>query len=995
MKPTLLQTLLNQPSRTYSTPDHNAYTTSSTSDPSRSKRSSYHSIKQDASRRLSQQLEQPTDHPTETTADSARTTRRRSLKRVSWAVELHENSQDDGVDMVNRPASPLSLPFSESGLSNHNLQPNDDAESSLGPVTPVKDNLAMRHDFYKVQSHPSLPSPPPPPPSSSSSFNRSTDPKSYQRADNTPASSSDDEDVFYTPLSSPRSSEVESEAALSPTNHLEVLKGEGSSTEEKMAHHSDAGATRSRPNKRLPPPAPLPLMGTDAPYSASRPVSNSSSNTPPSSAASTDGDAFSDYSWYYRSSESNTSHGSHSQSSTHSKSSSSKMRMAEQPRRRTFDVLPTSSSASTYSSGEIPSTTNVRPPRGSRSTSSTTSSHGNAHISRPAPLKSSDSWAKDVRWLVQPEEMTKDKAPATTSVRRRSSRRRRSNSAESLDRLLGLDSTSSNHPALSVPQRSPTAGSSQARPRQRSLSSHGSSLTAEQKRMSAVLEVDETNEAMLGFSPRHPSGRLPIDPNVRRSRTFSDGSRDRPSILSRSTAASARTVDIPNPLPVTNGEPSHQTGYSSLVLPRAGYTPAKNPLKVSDKVDLTRSGLAQTTMSTISITKNSAEVVTTRKKKRLSLPTSFFGSAHGRSLSEAATPARLADGLAQALSFTSMTSPPSKLQGSQVMVQVWAVGLDAIDRRIVESKVNGEGGGYGFVPGRSFVGKAVEVGWEVNTVQKGDWVMGLLELSKCGALAEFLVVDKRRVYPSPQPAPVGKLSVEQIALLPLWAVQSHRAVRTMACSGVFNNPGNKRALILCGNVEGSPELAIQQISKMGIDVTVQISEPNMSRSEILAMRSGARKVVRGPPINILANLPESTFGFVLDFVGGKDVWKASRRVLKDDASQFTTVVGDEPDLIPSVNAHVRSNLRSIRRAFAKKDSKSIGYEWVSPAADLDCEGEDIRDSLAVIGSMAQEGIIVPWVGGFRDEKVKMFERTPELFAGRREDGLDAVVKIVD
>lgn len=57
------------------------------------------------------------------------------------------------------------------------------------------------------------------------------------------------------------------------------------------------------------------------------------------------------------------------------------------------------------------------------------------------------------------------------------------------------------------------------------------------------------------------------------------------------------------------------------------------------------------------------------------------------------------------------------------------VGIDGLDSLVVKSKVQG-GGGYGWVPGRSFVGRAVEVGFEVRNCCKGDWVFGLLDLNK-------------------------------------------------------------------------------------------------------------------------------------------------------------------------------------------------------------------------------------------------------------------------
>lgn len=90
-------------------------------------------------------------------------------------------------------------------------------------------------------------------------------------------------------------------------------------------------------------------------------------------------------------------------------------------------------------------------------------------------------------------------------------------------------------------------------------------------------------------------------------------------------------------------------------------------------------------------------------------------------------------------------------------------------------------------------------------------------------------------------------------------------------------------------------------------------------------------------------------------------------------------------------------MRSLRRAFVKKDHKSVGYQWVSPAADVDSEGEDVRDSLAAVVRLAEDGVVTPYVGS-----VLPFERAPDAFTIHAESqrsmlslGGTAVVRIVE
>jgi hypothetical protein len=67
-------------------------------------------------------------------------------------------------------------------------------------------------------------------------------------------------------------------------------------------------------------------------------------------------------------------------------------------------------------------------------------------------------------------------------------------------------------------------------------------------------------------------------------------------------------------------------------------------------------------------------------------------------------------------------------------VQVWAVGLDGRDEIVVKKEKTG------FVPGRSFVGRVVETGWDVSddAVRKSEWVVGLVDLKKVHSSAKFL-----------------------------------------------------------------------------------------------------------------------------------------------------------------------------------------------------------------------------------------------------------------
>ncbi|TFK43073.1 hypothetical protein BDQ12DRAFT_674342 [Crucibulum laeve] len=344
--------------------------------------------------------------------------------------------------------------------------------------------------------------------------------------------------------------------------------------------------------------------------------------------------------------------------------------------------------------------------------------------------------------------------------------------------------------------------------------------------------------------------------------------------------------------------PSQGTaGYTSLVLPRAPVplSSVKTGTSVLDgKIDLTRSGVAQTTMASVEVVRGLggkkggimgmfglARAATKRR--------AFSASGERRARSEDSV--GLNGGVVDSvLGFTSYRKPPGYVPSGSVLVQVWAVGVDGVDGRLVgvsfgsgtssvekhseedeereedqtgqtpkrptlgalgrsvslrsklgrvgsmrstkgrekDSNPKQEGGKeqnhraeVGYIPGRSFVGRVLECGWEVKEeiVRKGEWVVGLLDVRKSGALTEFIVIDRHRIHRVPHPRkdppvfansannnplsrppppsqtasssssvssrshstarpPLSTLSLEELALLPLCGVPAYRAMRT-------------------------------------------------------------------------------------------------------------------------------------------------------------------------------------------------------------------------
>ena len=364
---------------------------------------------------------------------------------------------------------------------------------------------------------------------------------------------------------------------------------------------------------------------------------------------------------------------------------------------------------------------------------------------------------------------------------------------------------------------------------------------------------------------------------------------------------------------------------------------------------------------------------------------------------------------------------------NDVLIQVWAVGVDDVDRRLVCPMPSAPGmasasePSVGWVPGRSVVGRVVEVGALVkdDVCRRGDWVAGLLDIRQGGGLTEFALMERHKLVRVSHPVEAfrdeaddseeqrhhASHTLEELALLPLCGVPAYRAFRTFVTS--FDNKEKPRVLILRGE-EGTGSLVGQALARLGWRVVVHCrlpedGTPRSSRSgpstpassqegldsasvnslpswmccdpqvlEARVKKWGAERIVFGQELDVLARLagdksPEATFDGILDTVGGKDIWEASERLLRSSASSkghrqlFTTLVGDNPSRPVPTN---RSNFLSSMRSWGRDGDGKVGYVWLSVAQDLDWEGRDVRDALGAVanGGALGEGVR-PWVGG--------------------------------
>jgi hypothetical protein len=300
---------------------------------------------------------------------------------------------------------------------------------------------------------------------------------------------------------------------------------------------------------------------------------------------------------------------------------------------------------------------------------------------------------------------------------------------------------------------------------------------------------------LVGDQTPNPSSRIPNpDPSLASStRAFSSTLHPLSAIShgAASTSKSPYTSPAPNVLDAlaahVSVSDSHDTlpstgtrGYTNLVLPHAATSPSlaldhgsnrvwkignarhtgstvRDSIGVGlgfgDQVDLSRARLAQTTMASVEIVRGIATGSGVDRKSHRSRG-SIFGMAWF-SKDKPAKGKNYQVDTDSPLGFTAYRKPPVYVGGGSVLVQVWGVGLDGTDARLTgiyppransslagapygakipktTEKDKGRCPPVGYIPGRSFVGRVLEVGWEVgvDVAKRGDWVVGLMSVHK-------------------------------------------------------------------------------------------------------------------------------------------------------------------------------------------------------------------------------------------------------------------------
>ncbi|GAA5936859.1 uncharacterized protein JCM15063_000082 [Sporobolomyces koalae] len=293
-----------------------------------------------------------------------------------------------------------------------------------------------------------------------------------------------------------------------------------------------------------------------------------------------------------------------------------------------------------------------------------------------------------------------------------------------------------------------------------------------------------------------------------------------------------------------------------------------------------------------------------------------------------------------------------RLRNDEVLVEAIAVGLDRWDVEKTWSTAK-TSGGAGWVPGRAVYGKVLARGEGITRVKKGDLVWGLTTLKHSSTLASLVTLSRDNVSLAPQHEEHG---LDEIAALPADAVTAMQVMETYT----KQLPKGSKILILNAH-QGIGYLCLQlaQYFRPGTgsnrDLWVVGQVPMaVIDGEQLCRNAGATDVLRDEPLAAINGLHEGSFDVVIDTIGGRRLYDASRRILHNSGSFVSTVgdsLGSDSASSPS---NYQNSLRSLRRTFFKKDKKSVHYWLASHEVD---EREAVRDVLDKVKEAVEAGAL--------------------------------------
>jgi len=233
---------------------------------------------------------------------------------------------------------------------------------------------------------------------------------------------------------------------------------------------------------------------------------------------------------------------------------------------------------------------------------------------------------------------------------------------------------------------------------------------------------------------------------------------------------------------------------------------------------------------------------------------------------------------------------------TEVVVQVYATSINPVDWklllgylqvpcyiRLLKSRLRFK---FPFIPCFDVSGVVVKVGENCTKFNVGDEVYGMAKHNKCGAAAEYMVIDENLLASKP-----NNLTHKEAASLPLTALTSYQG---LVKYGKIK-PGDR--ILIIGASGGTGTMAIQIAKHFGCLITAVCSKENFDYVRGL----GADEVLDYKEKNWWDEFDGYDFDLVFDCIGiPENAQQKARRVLKLNGD-FVTIVGDKPRPLTTSN----------------------------------------------------------------------------------------------
>ncbi|GAB3694750.1 NADP-dependent oxidoreductase [Spirosoma flavus] len=169
------------------------------------------------------------------------------------------------------------------------------------------------------------------------------------------------------------------------------------------------------------------------------------------------------------------------------------------------------------------------------------------------------------------------------------------------------------------------------------------------------------------------------------------------------------------------------------------------------------------------------------------------------------------------------------IQKDQLLIRVKAVSINPLDWKVYGGEMKlMSGSTFPKSVGIDFSGIVEQTGSSVTSFKVGDAVIGLLDVFKGGALADYVAVNESDIAPKP-----ANRSFEQAAALPVTGLSALQIIDKLAAVGADQD------VLINGATGGVGLFAVQIAKKRGAKVTAVVSTKGVTE----AAKWGAETVI--------------------------------------------------------------------------------------------------------------------------------------------------------